>query len=162
MATQIDLERKTEKAFVARLKQNPVLAKLRFRHNAEDSAKVNQDLVLVAKRGEGNPMFSGIYDVEVTIALSMKYRKTADTLPTFLRLCAGVEEVLNVTTIENVGGVPQQKLAAQLSLSAPDFHCYQIALSGKDDTPEDRMHKCTWTLSIVAMSQSYATAENLQ
>ncbi len=162
MSTPIDLERKTEDAFAARLRQNPVLAKLRFRRTTEDSPKVNQDLVIVAKRGEGNPPYSGIYNVEVSVTLTMRHRKTVDTLPTFLRLCAGMEEVFNVTEIEMVEGVPRQKLAYQLSLSAPNFHCYEVAVTGKDDAPEDRKHKCAWTLNILAMSQSYATAVNLQ
>lgn len=160
--SQIDLERKTENALAVRFKQQPLLNKLRMRRTSEDSPKVNQDLVISAKRGEGDPPFSGIYKMEVTCELTMKYRKTLDTLPTFLRLCAALEEVFNVTAFDMVGSVPVQRIAAQLSLCAPDFHCYEVAVTGKDDTPEDMKHKCIWSLSLIAMAQSYANAENIQ
>lgn len=159
---QIDLERKTEDAFAARLKQQPALAKLRMRRTSEDSPKINQDLIITAKRGGGNPPFSGIYDMEVTCTYSMKHRKSVDTLPEFLRLCAATEEVFNVTGFEMVAGVPVQKIAAQLSLCAADFHCYEVAVTGKDDTPEEKKHKCVWSLSVIAMSHSYDNAVKLQ
>lgn len=149
MSSQIDLERKTENALAARLKQQPLLAKVRMRRTSEDSPKVNQDLILTAKRGEGNPPYSGIYNMEVACTFSMKHRKSVDTLPLFLRVCAAMEEVFNT---------PTYTLAAQLSLATPDFHCYEVAVTGKDDAPEDGRHKCVWTLSCIAMPQSYATA----
>lgn len=151
--SQIDLERKTEDALAARLKQQPTLAKLRMRRTAEDSPKVNFDLVISAKRGEGNPPFSGIYNMDMSVTFSALHRKTVDTLPLFLRMCAAMEEVFNVETYT---------LARQLSSTVPDFHCYEIAVTGKDDSPEDRMHKCVWTLSGIAMTQSYDNAVKLQ
>jgi len=160
--SQIDLERKTEDALAARLKQQPLLAKLRVRRTSEDSAKINQDLVISAKRGEGNPQYSGIYNMDVTCTLAMKHRRTVDTLPTFLRLCAAMEEVINVTAFDQNGGAPVQRIAAQLSSCVADFHCYQVAVTGKDDTPEDMQHICTWTLSLIAMGQTYANAASIQ
>lgn len=159
---QIDLERKTENAFAARFKQQPTLARMRFRRNSEDSPKVNSDIILSAKRGEGNPPYSGIYNLTLEVTLTMRQRKTADTLPQFLKLCAAMEEVFNVTAIDSVGGVPVQRIAVQLSSCAPDFHCYEVAVTGKDDTPEDGKHKCLWTLNVIAMSQSYGNAVKLQ
>jgi len=161
MNSQIDLERKTEKALAARFKQQPLLAKLRMRMNSEDSSKINQDLVISAKRGDGNPPYSGIYNMDVTCTYTMKHRRSIDTLPLFLRVCAAMEEVFNVTAIDMVGGVPTQRIAVQLSSCVPNFHCYEVAVSGKDDTPEDMKHKCEWSLSLIAMSQSYANAVNL-
>lgn len=160
--SQIDLERKAEIAFAARLRQHPLLAKLRMRRTTEDSPRVNQDLVIAAKRGDGNPPYSGIYNMEVSCTLTMKHRKSIDTLAQFLRLLAAMEEVFNVTQFEYPGGVPVQLIALQLSSCAADFHCYEVAVSGKDDTPEDNKHKCVWSLSIIAMSQSYANAVKLQ
>lgn len=160
--SQNDLERKVENAIAARLKQQPLLARLRMRRTSEDSAKVNQDLTICAKRGEGNPPFSGIYSMEVSCTYSMHRRNSVTTLPVFLRMCAAMEEVFNVTAIDMAGGVPVQRLAAQLSLSVPDFHCYEVAVTGKDDTPEDMKHKCVWTLSLVAMGQSYVNAGSIQ
>lgn len=151
--SQIDLERKFENALAARFKQQSALARLRMRRTSEDSPKVNQDLIIAVKRGDGNPPFSGIYNMEVTCTYSMKHRKAVDTLPFFLRICAAMEEVFNVSTYT---------LAAQLSLCAADFHCYEVAVTGKDDTPEDKKHKCVWSLSAIAMPQSYATAAKLQ
>lgn len=151
--SQIDLERKMENALAVRFKQHPLLAKLRMRRTSEDSPKVNQDLILVAKRGNGNPPFSGIYDMEITCTYSMKHRKTVDTLPFFLRVCAAMEEVFGVETYT---------LARQLSLCVADFHCYEVAVTGKDDTPEEKKHKCVWALSSIAMTQSYANAVKLQ
>lgn len=151
MATK--LERKFEQALAVRLKQNQLLAKVRMRHTSEDSAKVNQDLVIVAKRGNGNPPFSGIYDLEVTVTFTMRYRKALTTLPEFLNLCEAMEQVFNVATY---------KLARELSLLVPDFHCYEIAVVGNDDTPEDDRHKCVWSLTAIAMGQSYDNAVKLQ
>lgn len=162
VTSQIDLERKTEDAFSVRLKQQPSLSKLRMRRTSEDSPKVNQDLVIVAKRGEANPPFSGIYNIDVTLTLTMRHKKSVDTLPQFLRSCAAMEEVFNVTGIENVNGVPVQRIASQLSLCAVDFHCYELSVTGKDDSPEDMKHKCVWSLSVLAMSQSYDNAVKLQ
>lgn len=162
MSLAIDLERKTEIAFAARFKQLPALAKIRMRRTSEDSAKVNQDLIFSAKRGEGNPPYSGIYNVELTITLGMKHRKTVDTLPLFLGLCAAMEEVLNITNFDLVNGFPVQRLAAQLSLCTADFHCYEVQVTGKDDTPEDKKHKCVWSLMAIAMPQSFANAAKLQ
>lgn len=150
--SQIDLERKMENALASRFKQQPLLAKIRMRRNSEDSAKVNQDLIIAAKRGEGNPPFSGIYNMEIACMFSMKHRKSIDTLPLFLRICAAMEEVFDV---------PTYTLAAQLSLCVPDFHCYEVAVTAKDDTPEDKLHKCVWTLSAIAMPQTYANAAKL-
>lgn len=149
---EIDLERKMEGALAVRLKQHRMLAKIRMRHNAEDSPKVNLDLILVAKRGEGNPPFSGIYNMEVTASISLKHRRNVDTLTRFLTLCAAMEEVFSVSTYA---------LAAQLSQCIPDFHCYEIAVISKDDAPEDVKHKCVWSLSAIAMPQSYANAVKL-
>lgn len=151
----IDLERKMENALAARLKQEATLARVRMRRTSEDSAKVNQDLILTAKRGEGNPPYSGIYNLDLTAQISLKHRRSVDTLPQFLRLCAAMEEVFNLST--QFDGL-QQVLAAQLSRLVPDFHCYEILVTGKDDTPEDNKHKCVWTLSAIAMCQSYANA----
>ena len=162
MSLAIDLERKTENALAARLKQQPLLAKLRMRRTSEDSPKVNQDLVITAKRGEGNPPYSGIYNMEVTCTLTMKHRKSVDTLPQFLRLCEAMEQVFNVTAFDQNGGAPVQVIAKQLSSCAENFHCYELAVTGKDDTPEDMKHKCTWALSLIAMSQSYANAASIQ
>lgn len=162
MTSAIDLERKTENAFASRLKQQPSLARMRMRRNSEDSPKVNGDFVIAAKRGEGDPPFSGIYNVTVEIMLTMRHRKTVDTLPQFLAVCAAVEDVLGITTIDMVAGVPVQRIASQLSSCAPDFCCYQLAVTGKDDTPEDNKHKCVWALTVIAMSQSYANAVKLQ
>jgi len=161
-STQIDLERKTENALAVRLKQQPLLAKLRVKRNSEDSSKINQDLVICAKRGEGNPPYSGIYNVDVTCTYTMKHRRSIDTLPLFLRVCAAMEEVFNVTAFDTVAGVTTQRIASQLSACAPDFHCYEVAVTGKDDTPEDMKHTCVWSLSLIAMSQSYANAVSLQ
>lgn len=152
-SSQIDLERKTENAFAARLRQHPLLAKIRMRRTSEDSPLVNSDFVITAKRGNGNPPFSGIYDMAVTVTFTLKHRKTVDTLAVFLRLCAAMEEVFSVSTYT---------LAAQISLCVPDFHCYEVAVTDKDDTPEDKKHKCVWSLSAIAMPQSYATAAKLQ
>lgn len=157
MNLAIDLERKSEQAFAARLKQQPLLARVRMRLNSEESAKVNQDLILAAKRGEGDPPFSGIYKVEVAVSYSMKQRRTVDTLPQFLNVCAAMEQVFNLSSQMADDGL-NSVLAAQLSLAVPSFHCYEVAVTGKDDTPEDNKHKCLWTLSIVAMSQNYANA----
>lgn len=162
VSNQIDLERKTENALAARLKQQPLLARLRIRRTSEDSAKVNEDLVISAKRGEGNPPYSGIYNMEVTCMFSMKHRKSVDTLPAFLRLCATMEEVFNVTAFDQNGGAPVQRIATQLSSCAADFHCYEVAVTGKDDTPEDMKHKCTWSISLIAMGQTYANAASIQ
>ena len=151
--SNIDLERKLENALAVRLKQQTALAKLRMRRTSEDSPKINQDLIISAKRGEGNPPFSGIYDMEVTCTFTMLHRKSVDTLPLFLRMCAAMEEVFSVGTYP---------LAAQLSLCAEFFYCYEIAVTGKDDTPEEKKHKCMWTLSAIAMSQSYANAAAIQ
>ncbi len=161
-SSQIDLERKTENAFSARLKQQPLLAKIRMRRTSEDSPKVNQDLVLVAKRGGGNPPFSGVYNLEVTATLSMRHRKTVDTLPQFLALCVAIEEVFSTTAFDVVDGNPVQRIAYQLSQCAPDFHCYEVAVIAKDDTPEDKKHKCVWSFTIVAMCQTYANAASIQ
>jgi len=160
--SQIDLERKTEDALIARLKQQPLLAKLRMRRTSENSAKINQDLIICAKRGEGNPPYSGIYNVDVTCTLTMMHRRTIDTLSQFLRLCAAMEQVFNVTAFDQNGGAPVQVIAKQLSACAENFHCYEVAVTGKDDTPEDMKHKCTWSLSLIAMSQSYANASAIQ
>lgn len=149
----IDLERKTEQAIAARLKQHQPLSKLRIRCNSEDSAKVNQDLVIAAKRGDGNPQFSGIFNVEVTAELTMRHRKTVDSLPVFLGLCAAIEEVFC--------GVETYKLAAQISTCTPDFHCYEIEVTGKDDSPQDQKHSCVWSLNAICMPQSYSTAASL-
>lgn len=153
----IDLERKTEEALAARLKQQSALARIRMRRTSEDSPKVNQDLILTAKRGEGNPPFSGIYNLEASASISLKHRKTVDTLPQFLKLCAAMEEVFSLSSQQTTSGL-SSILATQLSLCVPDFHCYEVAVTGKDDTPEDKKHKCVWSLSMVAMSQSYANA----
>ncbi len=82
----------------------------------------------------------------------MRHRKTVDMLPQFLAVCAAVEDAFNVTTIDVVGSVLLQRIAAQRSSCAPDFCCYQLAVTGKDDTPEDNKHKCVWALTIIAMS----------
>jgi len=152
-----DLERKMENALAARLKQHPTLSRVRMRRNSEDSPKVNQDLILTAKRGDGNPPYSGIYNIEVTASISLKHRRSVDTLPQFLKLCAAMEQVFNLSTQFN--GIPGvQVLAAELSQCIPDFHCYEILVTGKDDAPEDKAHKCVWSLSAIAMPQSYANA----
>ena len=155
LGTNIDLERKMENALAARLKQHQPLRGLRMRRTSEDSPLVNQDLVITAKRGEGNPPFSGIFDMDVTVSLSMRQRKSVDTLPMFLSLCAALEQV--------ICGVPTYDLAAQISVCTPDFHCYEIAVNGKDDTPqEQKKYSCAWTLLAIAMPQTYANAANLQ
>lgn len=150
--SQVDLERKTENALAVRFKQQPALSKLRMRRTSEDSPKINQDLVITAKRGQGNPPFSGIYDMEVTCTYSMRHRKTIDTLAIFLRVCAAMEEVFDTETYT---------LAKQLSLCVPNFHCYEVAITAKDDTPEEKKHKCVWSLSAIAMPQSFANAVKL-
>lgn len=160
--SQIDLERKTENALVARLQQQPLLSKMRMRRTSEDSPKVNQDVVISAKRGEGNPPYSGIYNVTVEVSVTMRHRKGVDTLPQFLRTCAAMEEVFNTTNIDMLNGVPFQRIAAQLSLLVPNFCCYELLITAKDDTPEDKKHKCVWSLTVIAMSQSYANAVKLQ
>lgn len=149
-----DLERKMENALAVRFKQHKPLAKLRFRKTSEDSPKVNSDCVISFKRGEGNPMFSGIYNMEGTITLSMRHRKTVDTLPLFVGLCKSLEEV--------IADVHTYVLARELSNCVPDFHCYEIAVTGKDDAPVEQKHSCIWSLSAIAMGQSYATAAQLQ
>lgn len=149
----IDLERKMEEALAARLKQQSKLARKRIRRNSEDSPKVNQDLIVAAKRGEGNPPFSGIYNLEITLTFSMRHRKTVDTLPEFLATCAAIEEVLSVHTYT---------LALQISRCGSGFYCYEIAVTGKDDAPEDYKHKCVWTLSAIAMPLTYDDAVALQ
>lgn len=149
----IDLERKMESALAARFKQSKPLARLRFRLTSEDSAKVNGDYVVSFKRGDGNPPFSGIYNMDGTVSLSMRHRKTVDTLPLFLERCKAIEDVLSVHTYT---------LAAELSKCVPEFHCYEIAVTGKDDSPQDQKHSCIWTLTAIAMSLSYADAVALQ
>lgn len=159
------LERKFESALANRLKQNPLLNRIRIRHNSEESAKVNQDLVITAKRGPQNPPFSGIFEVEATITLLMGYRKTVDTLPSFLAILKAIEDVLTNNKVESTTfGVLIGELAAQLSLLTPDFHCYEVAISGKDDTPDttNKKHSCIWSITGIAMSQSYLTASQLQ
>lgn len=153
--SQIDLERKMENALAARFKQQSALAKIRMRQTSEDSPKINQDLVITAKRAGGDPPYSGIYDMEITCTYSMKHRKSVDTLPVFLRICEAMEQVFSVETYT---------LARQLSLCVPDFHCYEVAISGKDDTPDTQppKHKCIWSLSAIAMTQSYVNASKLQ
>lgn len=162
MRSAIDLERKTENAFATRLKQQSLLAKMRMRNTSEDSPKVNQDIVITAKRGEGNPPYSGVYNVAVEITLTMKHRKGVETLPQFLRACAAMEEVFNVTEIDVWAGVPHYRIAAQLSSATSNFHCYELQVTGKDDTPEEKKHKCVWAITVIAMSQSYANAVKLQ
>lgn len=141
ISTSIDLERKMETALRERLKQCQALAGMRIRLNSEDSAKVNGDLVLEAKRGNGNPYASGIYDMEVTATLVMEHKKTPDTLPEFLAFCAALESVFSV---------PTYTLAKQLSACVPLFICYEIAVTAKDNTPVDGEHSCIWTLSTIA------------
>lgn len=143
------LERKMEQALAARLKQNTGLARLRMRYTSEDNPKVNQDIVITSKRGDGNPPFSGIYNQEITATFTMRHRKTVETLPEFLKICAAIEEVFNVATY---------KLAREISLMIPDFHCYEIAVTGSDDTPQENKHSCVWSLTAIAMGQSYANA----
>jgi hypothetical protein len=154
MTPGIDLERKTENAIAERLKQHQPLSKLRFRRTSEDSARVNQDLIISAKRGEGDPPFSGVYRMEITVSLTMRHRKTVDTLPQFLALCFAMEQILC--------GVSTYELAQQISFGIPDFHCYEIAVTGKDDSPQEGKHSCVWSLYALAMGQSYATAASLQ
>lgn len=149
-----DLECKMEGALAARLKQHKPLAKLRFRKTSEDSARVNQDCVISFKRGEGNPPYSGIYNLEGTITLTMRHRKTVDTLPLFTGLCKSLEEV--------IADVHTYILAAELSKCVPDFHCYEIAITGKDDSPVEQKHSCIWTLNAIAMDLSYSDAVALQ
>lgn len=161
-SNQIDLERKTENAFAARLKQHPALSRMRMRNNSEDSPRVNQDIVITAKRGEGNPPYSGVYNVAVELTVTMRHRKGVDTLPKFLATCAAMEDVFNTTAFQVINGFSHQEIALQLSLAVPNFHCYELAVTGKDDTPEDKKHKCVWSVTVIAMSQSYATATNLQ
>jgi len=159
MTSAIDLERKTENAFAALLKQQPILSRIRMRRTSEDSPLVNQDLILTARRGEGNPPFSGVYNLEVTASISLKHRRSIDTLTQFLALCAAMEEVFSSSAQQvGTGNEVTSLLAAKLSLAVPDFHCYEVMVTGKDDTPEDKKHKCAWSLSVVAMSQSYANA----
>lgn len=141
ISTDIDLERKMETALRERLKQCQALAGLRIRLNSEDSAKVNGDLVLEAKRGGGNPFGSGIYDMELTVTLVMEHKKEPNTLPQFLAFCAGLESVFSV---------PTYTLAKQISVCAPLFICYEIAVTAKDNTPVDGEHSCIWTLSAIA------------
>lgn len=160
---EIDLERKFEIALINRLQQHQPLKKIRIRRNSEESAKVNEDVVIFAKRGIQNPSFSGIFEIEVTITLVMRNRKTVNTLPAFLNLLKAIEEVLTITGNESTTfGVLIGKLAAQLSLSTLNFHCYEVAITGKDDSPQDQKHSCIWTLSALAMAQSYLTASQLQ
>lgn len=154
---QTDLERKLENAVATRLKHHDLLAKLRMRRNSEDSPRVNQDLVLSAKRGQQSPPFSGIYEMEVTLTLSMRHRRTVDTLPAFLATLKAIEEVISFSEVETeTFGQPITGLAAQLSLCVPDFHCYEFAVSGKDDAPVDNKHNCIWTATAVCAAQSYA------
>lgn len=162
LESKIDLERKTENALAARLKQQSLLAGMRFRRTSEDSPKVNQDIVISAKRADGNPPYSGVYNLTVEVTVTMRHRKGVDTLPQFLQTCAAMEDVFNLTTIDTVAGVPTQRIAEQLSLCVPDFCCYELLITAKDDTPEDKKHKCVWSLSVIAMSQSYANAVKLQ
>lgn len=154
--SQIDLERKVENSFAAQFKKVAELSKLRFRRNSEDSPKVNGDMVIAAKRGNGNPPFSGIFDLEVTITLQLKHRKGVDTLPAFLRQCASLEQAIT--------GKTSKALSAQLSLNVPSFHCYEMQVTGKDDAPdgEGAKHTCIWVISVVAMSQAYATTAAIQ
>lgn len=149
---QTNLERKTEAAIAARLKQVSALSKLRLRKTVEDSRKINQDLIISATRGEGNPPYSGVYDLEVTVTFAMKLSLTNGTLPIFLQVCEAVESVLNIETYQ---------LAKEVSACINDFHCYEIAVIDKDDTPEDNMHQCTWTLTVIAMPVTFSTAEKL-
>ena len=149
----MDLERKLGNALATRFKQNPLLARVRMRVTSENSPLVNGDLVIVSKRGEGNPPYSGIYNMDVTCTYTLKHRKSVDTLAQFLKVCEAMEQVFGVATYT---------LAAQLSLCVENFHCYEVAVTGKDDTPEEKAHKCVWTLSAIAMSQAYATASKLQ
>lgn len=152
MNSASDLERKMESALAARLKQHAPLAKMRFRRTSEDSAKVNEDIVISAQRREGNPPFSGVYNLEITATLSMRHRKTVDSLPQSLALCKSLEEVFHV---------PTYTLAAQVSACAPDFHCYEIAIIDKDDAPQGQKHSCVWKLSAIAMAQTFANADKL-
>jgi hypothetical protein len=147
------LERKLEKALSARLKQQPLLAKLRIKLNTDESAKVNQDLVIKATRGEQNPSFSGIFDMSATVSLVMEQRNSVDTLPQFVAFTAALEEILC--------GVPAYTLAAQLSTMVSNFHCYEITVVDCDDTPQEKAHSCIWTLTAIAMPQDYDTAEKV-
>lgn len=149
--SQVDLERKTENAFAAQLKKLPELSKLRLRRNSEDTPKVNGDIVIAAKRGNGNPPFSGIYDLEVTITLELKHRKNVDTLPLFLRQCAALEHA--------IAGQTSKLLSQEISKNVQNFHCYEVQVTSKDDAPDTDTgkHRCIWVISVVAMPVGYAT-----
>lgn len=149
-----DLERKMENALAVRFKQHKPLSRLRFRFTSEDSAKVNQDCVISFKRGEGNPPYSGIYNLDGSVTITMRHRKTVDTLPLFLGLCKSLEEV--------IADVHTYRLAEQLGKCVPDFHCYEIVVTGKDDAPVEQKHSCIWSLSAIAMDTDYADAVKLQ
>lgn len=157
MTLATDLERKLESALAVQLKTHQLLRRMRVRHNSEESPKVNLDLILVAKRGVQSPPFSGVFEMEVTINLSMKYGKTVETLPAFLAKLKAIEEVITRPGLDNeTFGWPIGIFAAKLSLSVADFHCYEFAVTAKDDTPQDQKHNCIWTASAVCAPQSYA------
>lgn len=144
MSLEIDLERKMENALATRLRQEQPLAKLRMRRTSEDSAKVNQDLILTAKRGETNPPFSQIFEMEVEVTFSLKYRKSVDTLPTFLKVCKALQDVLTQ---------PPRLLGSQLTVCESNFICYELVVTGKDDSPVTGKHSSVWTLAAIATSK---------
>lgn len=149
-----DLCRKIEKALAARFKQHPLLAKVRFRLNSEDSPKVNGDIVIAAKQGNANPPFSGVYEMAITVTLQMLQKKTVNTLPQFLQYEKAIEEVFDTDNF---------LFARQISGLVENFHCYLITSDGeKDNTPEENNHSSIWPLRAIAMNQTYAIAEKLQ
>jgi len=144
LATDTDLERRMENALATRIRQCQPLAKLRMRRTSEDSARVNQDLILTAKRGETNPLFSPIYEMEVEITFTLKYRKSVDTLPQFLKVCRALETVFLT---------PPRELGRQLTACEENFICYELVVTGKDDSPATGKHSSVWTLAAIATSR---------
>lgn len=152
MPTNLDLEEKCEKALIARLQQHPVLKDCNIKHSVTDSNKVDGSLIVRCQRGEENPSESGVFNVATEIEIQTRMQRGKNTLTDFKSKVRAMEEVLSL---------PWRQLVAELNACLSDFHCYNIAITDKDSTPEDDMHSCIWTCNLIAMPVSFETANKI-
>ena len=148
------LTTKAEQAIITRLKAHQVLANVTFRSQASEEVKTYGTIVVSCQQGAEDAPPSGVYEVEAQIALMYPIRLPAgDSVSDYEAKCSAIEEILSVHW---------KTLSAELTAARNDWHCYEIRVSGIDNTPTEKAHQAVYSCKLVAMGQNFDTAANLK
>lgn len=149
--SQLDLEGKTEQAFIAWLKTSPALSARIIVPSADESPKQNGTITVKAKRGTESSEGTGVWFVDVEIELQLRIKKGAgsDSLSDFRSVRASIAERLEIQW---------RIMSRNLSSVASNFHCYYYKIMSSAHDPSDGQHHSLFTLQIEAMPITFAQA----